>query len=168
MTNKDFYKMFEKLVKQEKEIMVGKGKEYTVGSDDKLQNFKDVARNSGLDPIKVWFIYTSKHWASICNYVKDGVEASNEPIDGRFMDMRNYLMLGLALIKEKNLISVNTNVIDDGKMSPYEFSKRCEFLASTLYSKSYKDLTDKQAAEVSKKVADGEDFDNKWEESGWD
>ncbi len=100
MQTKDFYEMFEKMIEAEKEIMIGKGREYTIGSDDKLANFKDVAEKTGLTPIQVWQVYFLKHISSICNYVKDGVEASNEPIDGRFMDARNYLALGIALIKE--------------------------------------------------------------------
>lgn len=101
MTNKEFYELLKQMVEREEVTMVSKGKEYTVGSDDKLENFKMVAKQSGLDPIKVWFVYASKHWASICNYVKDGIEASNEPIDGRIMDMRNYLALLQGIIEEK-------------------------------------------------------------------
>lgn len=100
MNNDKFYALLEKMVLQERETMVGKGREYTIGSDDKLANFKNVARDCGLTPLQVWFVYASKHWASICNFVKDGVEASNEPIDGRIMDMRNYLALMQAIVQE--------------------------------------------------------------------
>ncbi len=101
MTNEVFYKLLDEMTIAEREIMVGKGREYTIGSKDKLQNFKDVARQTGLEPIKVWSVYFLKHIASIQNYVKDGVEASTEPIEGRIMDARNYLALLAGIIKEK-------------------------------------------------------------------
>lgn len=101
MTNDEFYKLFEKMHSDEESVMISKGREYTIGSDDKLQNFKDVARQTGLKPIQVWSVYFLKHIASIQNYVKDGVEASNEPIEGRIMDARNYLALLAGLIKEQ-------------------------------------------------------------------
>jgi hypothetical protein len=100
MTNNDFYEMLKKMVEEEEKTMVSKGREYTVGSDDKLANFKDVAKNTGLTPMQVWAVYFLKHIASICNYVKDGREASNEPIQGRIMDARNYLALLRGLIEE--------------------------------------------------------------------
>lgn len=74
MTNDTFYKLLKKMVEQEEKIMVTKGKEYTVGSDDKLQNFKDVAQASGLSPTQVWQVYFMKHVASIYNYIKDALK----------------------------------------------------------------------------------------------
>jgi len=101
MKTKDFYVLLKQMVKDEETIMIGKGKEYTIGSDDKLQNFKDVGKASNLDPMKVWQVYFMKHVASIYNYIKDGVEASDEPIEGRIKDARNYLALLVGLIKEQ-------------------------------------------------------------------
>jgi len=107
MTNKEFYVLLDRMNEAEREIMVGKGKEYTIGSDDKLANFKSVAKQTDLSPIKVWSVYFLKHIASIQNYVKDGVEASNEPIEGRIMDARNYLALLAGLIQEKKKNETN-------------------------------------------------------------
>ena len=39
-------------------------------------------------------------WDSVRNFVLDGTEASNEPIEGRLRDIRNYCLLIGALIKE--------------------------------------------------------------------
>lgn len=107
MTNKDFYEMVNESFNSRLEIMKAKGKEYTIGSDDKLQNFKDVARQLGLRPMQVWDVYFSKHIASIHNYVKDGIEASNESIEGRIMDAQNYLDLFQALVIEERLAKAN-------------------------------------------------------------
>ncbi len=100
MTNNDFYQLLKQMNEEEEKTMVSKGKEYTIGSDDKLANFKQVAKDTGLTPMQVWAVYFLKHIASICNYVKDGREASNEPISGRIMDARNYLALLRGLIEE--------------------------------------------------------------------
>ena len=101
MTNKDFYELLEIMHKEETEIMVSKGKEYTVSSDDKLENFKTGAKVYGVDPKVVLGIFMDKHMASIRNYIKTGVEASTEPIEGRIMDARNYLALLRGLITEQ-------------------------------------------------------------------
>lgn len=75
-----------------------KGPDYCHGKD-RLENFKETAREWGLDPVEVWGIYFGKHIAAIRKYVKDR-KVSSEPIRSRFMDARNYLDLGLALIEE--------------------------------------------------------------------
>ena len=38
---------------------------------------------------------------SVRNYVLEGTEASDEPIEGRLRDIRNYCLLLGALIKER-------------------------------------------------------------------
>lgn len=101
MTNNDFYNLLKVMVEEEEKTMISKGREYTIGSDDKLRNFKMVAEASNLTPMQVWQVYFMKHIASIYNYIKDGVEASNEPIEGRIMDARNYLALLRGLIHEQ-------------------------------------------------------------------
>jgi hypothetical protein len=101
MTNKEFYELLEKMNVEEKETMVGKGKEYTMSSDDKLRNFKEVGKMLGISPIKVAAIYWLKHIFSIINYLKTGTVSSTEPIEGRIMDARNYLALIRGIIEEE-------------------------------------------------------------------
>jgi hypothetical protein len=101
MTNKEFYKLFKQMVKDEEKIMIGKGREYTIGSDDKLANFKRVSERTGLSVLQVWGVYFLKHVDSICNYVKEGQVYSNEPIEGRITDARNYLALLRGIITER-------------------------------------------------------------------
>jgi len=45
-------------------------------------------------------VYLLKHMDSITNYVLEGIEASDESIEGRFHDVRNYALLLHAIIKE--------------------------------------------------------------------
>jgi len=101
MKNDEFYILVEQWFKERKEIMVPKGVEYTISSDDKLANFKRVATRVGLNPLNVAMIYTLKHVDSLCNFVKTGKEASDEGIEGRIMDIQNYMDLIRAIILEQ-------------------------------------------------------------------
>ena len=80
-----------------------KGAEYTQDSQYVLFNFKQNAGGLGIDPLTVWAVYMNKHIAAIKSYVKNKKVKSTESIESRFTDARNYLLLGLALIKESEL-----------------------------------------------------------------
>ena len=96
----DFIKWAESVQKEENRIMLTKGKEYTVSDEDKFKNFKSIAERIDIEPQKVTLIYLLKHMASIRNDVLSGVESSDEPIMGRIMDARNYLLLLGGMIEE--------------------------------------------------------------------
>ena len=100
MKTEEFFKFFEELHETEKKIMIEKGHDYTRGDEDKLANFKRTAKECGITPLQVWFVFVHKHWDSICTYIQKGC-VSSEPIEGRFNDIRNYMALGLAIIKEQ-------------------------------------------------------------------
>ena len=97
----DFIKWAKSVQKEENEIMLGKGNEYTVSDEDKFKNFKSIAERMNTSSEQVAMIYLLKHMDSIRNYVLHGTESSNEPIEGRIMDARNYLLLLGGIIKEK-------------------------------------------------------------------
>ena len=98
----EFFEWMAEVQKSELNLMMAKGKEYTVSDEDKLKNFKSIAERLKLSPEIVCMTYTLKHLDSIRNYILTGIESSSEPIDGRIMDARNYLLLLLAIIREKN------------------------------------------------------------------
>lgn len=77
-----------------------KGEEYTRGDEDPLKNFKRVAEGCGLTPMQAWFVYASKHFDAIANYVKTGQQKSDEPIAGRIDDLQVYLDLFRGLVDE--------------------------------------------------------------------
>ena len=79
-----------------------KGADYTQQSDDVHHNFKIVAEQLGLTPLQVWAVYAEKHWLAIMTYIKHGALAS-EPIESRFRDLGNYLLLGEGLLEDKQL-----------------------------------------------------------------
>lgn len=101
MKVKDFFKWSEEEFKIEMELMRVKGKEYTVSDTDKLKNFKSIAERLKSEPEFIATVYLLKHMDSVRNFVLDGVEASDEPIEGRLRDIRNYCLLLGALIKER-------------------------------------------------------------------
>jgi len=83
-------------------VMVSKGKEYSAGVDDANANFKRTGSALGVDPLSVAFIFASKHWDSITNYVKTGGKGTlTEPIEGRLGDLINYLLILATIIDEK-------------------------------------------------------------------
>lgn len=100
MNSEDFKKLVTKQLAEEAGLIENKGFEYTKGSKDRLQNFKGIGDEIGISPLHVWYIYFKKHIDSITSYVKFGKIKSNESIESRFTDARNYLMLGLALLQE--------------------------------------------------------------------
>jgi uncharacterized protein YifE (UPF0438 family) len=97
----DFIKWAKSMQKEENEIMLGKGKEYTVSDEDKFKNFKSIAERMNTSSEQVAMIYLLKHMDSIRNYTLHGIEASDESIEGRIMDARNYLLLLGGMIKEE-------------------------------------------------------------------
>jgi hypothetical protein len=82
-------------------ILFKKGIEYTQGADDRGANFKRIAERLGVDPLVIWYAYFQKHVDAIASYVKFGKVQSEEPIEGRFDDCMNYLLLGLLLVHDR-------------------------------------------------------------------
>lgn len=91
--------LFQQMVNEERVLLENKGREYSSDTDS-LANFKTKA-DIGLSPMQVAMVFMDKHYSSIKSYVKNGKELSSESIEGRIADMRNYLFLLAALIKEK-------------------------------------------------------------------
>lgn len=108
MNSKEFDKLVNETVEICKDIMVSKGGEYAHG-DDRLDNFKRNAQQLGLTPEDVWMVYFRKHIDAITMAVKDVRVGNNrvvsEPIDGRFDDAINYLILGKALFIERRKLA---------------------------------------------------------------
>lgn len=76
------------------EIMASKGQEYTGGSPDRLNNFRQAGQDVGLPMEKVWYVFFNKHLRAIQSYIKNGcVVKSNETIHSRIMDCIVYLLL---------------------------------------------------------------------------
>ena len=99
----DFIKWAKEIQIKENEIMLLKGQEYTVSDEDKFKNFKSIGERTNVSAMKFAMIYFLKHVDSIRNYEQHGIEASDEEIEGRIMDARNYLLLMGGIIHEEKM-----------------------------------------------------------------
>lgn len=81
-------------------VLVSKGNDYTIGSQDRLHNFRTVAEMTGLSMEKVFSVYFYKHVSSLFSYVKSGGQSESEPIESRIVDCINYLLLFSKIVAE--------------------------------------------------------------------
>lgn len=102
MNAKAFKELLAKIEAEEHETMGTKGFEYTEGRGDadRLTNFKTIAKELGISPFVVWYVYYRKHISSIVTFIKTGETKSTEPLESRIMDARNYLALLRGLYEE--------------------------------------------------------------------
>ena len=98
MTFEDVDAIMIKMHEEEMSIAKTKGREYTQG--DRLDNFKRIGAELGINPKKVLWVYLKKHLDSIASYIKNE-QVFSEPIEGRIMDARVYLTLLRGLIEEE-------------------------------------------------------------------
>lgn len=75
------------------ETLDTKGKEYTVGSADRLANFRGVAQDCGITMAQAWNVFFNKHYRSVLSFIKNGRTFSEEGIQGRIKDCIVYLLL---------------------------------------------------------------------------
>lgn len=106
MEEKEFLEIQNRMEDNEHAIMGTKGVEYTQGDlkTDRLANFYRIAKELGQSPMVVCYIYLKKHLDSIACYVKNGKEFTEEKIEGRINDARNYLILLNAIIQEESKV----------------------------------------------------------------
>ena len=100
MNAKEYEFMREKFLSETLELSDAKRIEYTEGNHETnvLWNFEHIGKTLGLTPMKVLSVYLQKHISSLLNYLKTEKEYA-ESIEGRIMDMINYLLLLLCMIR---------------------------------------------------------------------
>jgi len=89
------------------DVLTRKGKDYA-GNEDSLSNFKRNAERLGLTKYQVWAIYFNKHVDSINNAIKsspNNPQVESEPLEQRIIDIINYAVILLCLLKEDNITS---------------------------------------------------------------
>jgi len=95
--DEDFDSMLLKCI----EVMRVKSVDYTIGTGDKLHNFKTVAAFMNTTPEQVLGVYLYKHISALYAYIKNGGQSESEPIDGRIADIINYMLLFNKMVNEK-------------------------------------------------------------------
>jgi len=105
-----FAELFDEFVGEERKLLNIKRSEYTSdGSEDCLQNFKQVGDFLGKEPEEVCMVYIIKHLQSIQRAVDTGEydfswwseDRGVEGLKQRIADIRNYLLLLAAILDEK-------------------------------------------------------------------
>lgn len=99
MKAEDFEIILEERLKQIKEVLGNKAKEYAHGGD-RLHNFKVAARIDNETPAKALWGMAKKHIVSVMDLINGDLEPTHEMINEKCMDMINYLILLEAILKE--------------------------------------------------------------------
>lgn len=94
--------VFDELLVECRRVLGLKGRDYTIGSVDRLANFRVAAEAFGIRPEIVLGIYFYKHVAAVFSYIKTGGQSESEPIRGRIVDVINYMLLLYRMIREKS------------------------------------------------------------------
>jgi len=100
---------FDRLLERCLEVLKVKGHDYTMGSPDRLANFREAGRFLDEDPMKVLGVHLYKHVAAVFSYIKGRTES--EPIEERLVDVINYcLLLGRMVAEAKRLAGEDARV----------------------------------------------------------
>ena len=100
MTTQQFNEIVVAARLRQDKLLKTKGDDYTRHDQDRLSNFKRLAKDLDLSPIKVWAVYAGKHWDALMAFIKTG-KAESEAIEGRFDDLHNYLYLLEGLLEDE-------------------------------------------------------------------
>ena len=103
MNSNEYKKHARQLKKDAYRIMSAKQPEYTNNNTDVLHNFKSTAKRLGTDPMTVWSVFFDKHIHAIQSHAANPDMPQAEPIESRYADAMNYLQLGYALMKEREI-----------------------------------------------------------------
>ena len=79
------------------DVLTRKGKDY--GGNVANSNFDRGAAANGISKYQVWNVYFSKHYDSLCNWIRVG-KLESEPLDDRIMDLITYLFILWSMTEE--------------------------------------------------------------------
>lgn len=98
MRREELNDIMDEVLSEARKVLTEKNLSYARQSDA-LYNFKAAATLTEASPLKVWSFPFVKHFLSIMAYVRRGDES--EPIEGRAIDLINYLVFFVALVREE-------------------------------------------------------------------
>jgi len=122
MTASEYKKMRDEFLKTTLELSDNKRIEYTEGNhiDNVLWNFENSAKDVPHGtPMTILVVFLNKHLSSLRSYFRTGKEYSTESIESRIMDIINYLLLLVAMIrtnKKKQSKSITINDFVDPEL----------------------------------------------------
>lgn len=107
METNEFNEILNRLIEQDHKVGETKGADYTIGSPDRLNNFKTVGElvccphcQKPVGPRAVWAVYVLKHILAMLAWVKTG-KVESEGLEGRAVDVRLYMPLGLGIAQDQ-------------------------------------------------------------------
>jgi len=83
-------------------VMKSKVKSYS-GLKDAFGNFKRIAIKRDVPVALVWSIYFEKHLDALNSYL-NGQYDDSEPIEGRLLDLVNYIFLLYGILAEEKIL----------------------------------------------------------------
>ena len=95
ITSDELDKLQARLRAYEDRLLATKGQDYTRGNPDRLTNFIEDAQVLGISPEIAWAVHFRKQVAAVMTWAKTG-RVESESLESRFVDIRNYCLLGLA------------------------------------------------------------------------
>lgn len=130
---------FDELLRQVTEILKTKGADYTLGTGDRLHNFRTVAEFCGMTMQEVWGVYFYKHMSAIFSFIKNGGKVESEPIDGRILDAVTYLLLFYKIVKETEKCAIK-NEKKSKKKKQASSKKKCSSKDDILQDAAEEDV----------------------------
>lgn len=78
-----------------------KNADYSQGEQkgDRIAAFRRIARDINITMEQAWAVFCQKHWGAVMKFIKDG-SVESEPIEGRIMDIINYMVLLAAIVED--------------------------------------------------------------------
>lgn len=126
MTGQQLNNIIDKQIAECQSVLKSKGNDYS-SDKDRLENFKVVAQILEVPPSQVWAVYWMKHVIAIAKWATRG-SVESEPIEGRFTDCINYLLLGRGIVEEpaepKQLVFTFTDPETEDTVGPFKVEPR--------------------------------------------
>lgn len=116
MIASDFEAIFEHQVKQSREVLLAKAREYAT-DNDRLSNFKKAAVLTGGTPEQALWGFLAKHLISLTEMVSDEEDHSIPMWEEKIGDAINYLILLRAQVQETANSRASTNIMSDSTIS---------------------------------------------------
>jgi len=96
---------FLKFAQEQSKLLMNKGNDYTAGKkdEDSYANFRIIAElmdGAPVTPYTVAMIYMLKHVFSLITFAKTGVQDSGEGLEGRHLDISNYVFILSELVED--------------------------------------------------------------------
>ncbi len=128
----------EQFIKDIRQKIAVKGEDYTIGTGDRLFNFRQVGTMNGLTMAQNWSSLFLKGVFAICNYVKTRGKSESEPIRERFLDLAVYAYLGFLISEEEKIPERERNMTE----TPIMIKINGEEYVTHAFTLSYYEVVD--------------------------